>query len=52
MCFCSLFSLPIIFTLVTAGISPFSHRGYKIFMFFSNEIGLLWFLCVAPALSL
>ena len=46
------FSLSIIFTLVTAGISPFSHRGYKIFMFFTNEIGLLWFLCLAPALSL
>ena len=46
------FSLSIIFTLVTAGISPFSHRGCKIFMFFTNEIGLLWFLCLAPALSL
>ena len=31
MCSCS---LPLIFTLVAASISPFSHRRYKIFMFF------------------
>ena len=28
------FSPPLIFTLVAASISPFSHRRYKIFMFF------------------
>ena len=28
------FSLPLIFILVAASISPFSHRRYKIFMFF------------------
>ena len=28
------FSMPLIFTLVAASISPFSHRRYKIFMFF------------------
>ena len=28
------FSLPLIFTLVAASISPFSHRRFKIFMFF------------------
>ena len=28
------FALPLIFTLVAASISPFSHRRYKIFMFF------------------
>ena len=44
--------LLLIVTLVAAGISPFSHRGYTIFMFFSNEIGLLWFLSHALALSL
>ena len=35
MCSCSLFfSLPLIFTLVAASISPLSHRRYKIFMVF------------------
>ena len=35
VCSCSLFfSPPLIFTLVAASISPFSHRRYKIFMFF------------------
>ena len=34
MCTCSVsFSLPLIFTLVAASISPFSHRRYKIFVF-------------------
>ena len=32
--------------------SPFSHRRYKIFMFSSNEIGLLCFLSLALAFSL
>ena len=32
--------------------SPFSHRCYKIFMFLSNEIGLLCFLSRALAFSL
>ena len=35
----TLFSLPLIFTLVTADYS-FSHRPYKISCFISNEIGL------------
>ena len=30
-------SLPLIFTLVAASISPFSHRRYKIFMFFFEQ---------------
>ena len=35
MCSCSVsFSLPLIFTVVAASISPFSHRRYKIFVFF------------------
>ena len=35
VCSCSVsFSLPLIFTLVAASISPFSHRRYKIFVFF------------------
>ena len=35
MCSCSpFFSLPLIFTLVAASISPFSHRRYKTFTFF------------------
>ena len=53
MCSCSLsFSLPLIFTLLAASISPFSHRRYKILCFSSDEIGLLWFLSLALALSL
>ena len=48
MCSCSLFfSLPLIFTLVAASISPVSHRRYKFLCFSSNEIGLLWFLTLA-----
>ena len=48
------FALPLIFTLVAARISPFSHRRYKIFLFFFpfNESGLLWFLTLALAISL
>ena len=35
VCSCSVsFSLPLIFTLVAASISPFSHCRYKIFVFF------------------
>ena len=36
--------LPLIFTLVAASTSPFSHIRYKNVKFFSsNEIGVLWF---------
>ena len=34
MCSCSFFFLPLMFTLLAARSSPFSHRRYKIFMFF------------------
>ena len=44
-----LFSLPLIFTLVVASISPFSHRRYKIFLVFFQRnwspLSLELFLC-------
>ena len=53
LCSCSLFfSLPLIFTPVVANIFPFCHYRYKFLCFSSNEIGLLWFLSLALALSL
>ena len=40
-----MFSLPLIFTLVAASISPFSHRRYKIFMsFFQQNWSPLFFI--------
>ena len=46
------FSLPLIFPLMAACISPFLHRRYKFFLCFSsNEIGLLWFLSLALSSS-
>ena len=50
---CSLFfSLPLIFTLVAASISHFLTAAIKFSCYSSNEIGLLCFLPLAPALSL
>ena len=50
---CSLFfSLPLIFTLVAASISHFLTATIKFSCYSSNEIGLLCFLPLAPALSL
>ena len=50
---CSLFfSLSLIFTLVAASISHFLTAAIKFSCYSSNEIGLLCFLPLAPALSL
>jgi len=53
MCSCSIFfSLPLIFTLVAASISLFSHRRENIFMFlFQTKLGS-FFLSPVLALSL
>ena len=48
----SLFSLPLIFTLVAASISHFLTAAIKFSRYSSNEIGLLCFLSLALALSL
>ena len=45
------FSLPLIFTWVTASISHFLTAAIKFSRYYSNEIGLLCFLSLAPALS-
>ena len=45
------FSLPLIFTWVTASISHFLTAAIKFSRYSSNEIGLLCFLSLAPALS-
>ena len=49
---CSLFSLPLIFTLVAAGISHFLTAAIKFSCYSSNESGVLCFLSLALALSL
>ena len=49
---CSPFSLPLIFTLVAASISHFLTAAIKFSCYSSNEIGLLFFLSLALALSL
>ena len=52
MCSCSLFFGCHSFSPRWPLAFPFSHRRYKIFMFLSNEIGLLCFLSLALAFSL
>ena len=52
MCSCSLFSMPLIFTLMAASISPFPHRRYKILMFFFRRNWSPLFFTLALALSL
>ena len=46
------FSLPLIFTLVTASISLFSHRRYNIFMFLFQTKLVSFFLSLVLSLSL
>ena len=46
------FSLPLIFTLMAANISHFLTAAIKFSCYSSNEIGVLCFLPLAPALSL
>ena len=46
------FSLPLIITFVTAGISHFLTAAVKFSRFSSGEIGLRYFSVIAPALSL
>ena len=46
------FSLPLIFTLVTASISHFRTAAIKFLCYSSNKICLLYFLPLALALSL
>ena len=48
----TLFSLPLIFTMVTASISLFLTAAIKFLFFSSNEIGLLWFYSLALDFSL
>ena len=52
MCSCSLFSLPLIFTVVAISISHFLTAAIKLSCFSSNEIGVPCFLFLALALSL
>ena len=52
MCSCSLFSLPLIFTVVAISISHFLTAAIKLSCFSSNEIGTPCFLFLALALSL
>ena len=48
----TLFSLPVIFTMVAASISLFLTAAIKFLFFSSNEIGLLWFYSLALDFSL
>ena len=51
--FCSLFSLPLIFTSVAAIISHFFQRRYKIFsLFFQQKMSPLFFISRSSSLSL
>ena len=45
-------SMPLIFTLMAASISPFPHRRYKILMFFFRRNWSPLFFTLALALSL